>query len=127
MPHGGRGYLLHSEQYEGPDTPFRAGTHEAATLTCRHCNVVVVLNPQRRRDRGVCYRCNSYLCDACYGIRDRQGCYPVEEAVALARRFAPRGKVVLLSRGPHGEVLGDEIALAAQTRPYGGITLPGKD
>lgn len=36
---------------------------ESATVTCCHCNAVVVLNPQRTRPRGYCARCDAYVCD----------------------------------------------------------------
>src|SRR5690242_19633117 len=35
---------------------------EMAALTCSHCSVVVVLNPQRTRERKWCRRCGGYLC-----------------------------------------------------------------
>ena len=36
---------------------------ESATVTCSHCNVVVVLNPLRTRERGYCAKCDHYVCD----------------------------------------------------------------
>jgi hypothetical protein len=36
---------------------------EAATYTCRHCNVVVIMNPRRTRDRNVCRKCMAVVCD----------------------------------------------------------------
>ena len=36
---------------------------EMATVTCAHCNRVVVLNPERTRPRGFCVKCNHYICD----------------------------------------------------------------
>lgn len=36
---------------------------ESATITCAHCNVVVVLNPDRTRQRGYCRNCDHYVCD----------------------------------------------------------------
>ena len=43
---------------------------EAAALTCRHCGAHVVLNPERFRERGHCFKCSAdpakgYICDAC--------------------------------------------------------------
>ena len=38
---------------------------ELGTKSCAHCGGVVVLNPERTRDRGHCYKCNKYLCDPC--------------------------------------------------------------
>lgn len=42
------------------------GVFESATITCSHCQRVVVLNPLRTRDRGWCCKCDAYLCDWCY-------------------------------------------------------------
>ena len=41
---------------------------EAGTLTCCHCNSVVILNPLRIRERGHCRKCDAYICDnpACH-------------------------------------------------------------
>lgn len=48
------------------DNRISGGTlNECPTFTCNHCNSVVVMNPQRTRDRGYCRGCDSYLCDAC--------------------------------------------------------------
>lgn len=43
---------------------------EAASLTCRHCGTIVILNPERFRERGHCFKCSTdpakgYLCDNC--------------------------------------------------------------
>lgn len=40
------------------------GLFESATITCSHCQRVVVLNPQRTRERGYCAKCDHYICDA---------------------------------------------------------------
>lgn len=38
-------------------------TYESPTITCAHCNGVVVLNPDRKRPRNYCAKCNDYVCD----------------------------------------------------------------
>jgi len=38
---------------------------EAATQRCCHCPSVFIKNPLRTRERGHCYKCNGYICDAC--------------------------------------------------------------
>ncbi len=50
-----------------PGTPeIAAGaTFESATITCSHCHAIVVLNPDRSRDRHYCRRCDHYICDQC--------------------------------------------------------------
>jgi hypothetical protein len=37
----------------------------APTLGCPHCGAHVVLNPNRKRPRANCYKCNQYICDYC--------------------------------------------------------------
>jgi hypothetical protein len=36
-----------------------------ATAFCPHCGSHVVLNPERKRARNMCFSCNSYICDGC--------------------------------------------------------------
>jgi hypothetical protein len=36
---------------------------ESPTITCAHCNTIVVLNPLRTRARGYCAKCDAYVCD----------------------------------------------------------------
>lgn len=38
---------------------------EAPTYTCTHCQRVVVLNPDRSRERAYCRKCDAYICDGC--------------------------------------------------------------
>jgi len=38
---------------------------EGATNTCSHCNRVVVMNPDRTRQRAWCGACDHYICDVC--------------------------------------------------------------
>src|SRR5215470_1496886 len=39
---------------------------EAAILTCSHCDVRVIRNPLRERERATCLHCsNHYICDSC--------------------------------------------------------------
>jgi hypothetical protein len=47
------------------------GLFEAPTYTCSHCQYVVVMNPQRTRERAYCRGCDSYICDAC-GVKRAQ-------------------------------------------------------
>ncbi len=44
------------------------GLFEAATSTCSHCHAIVVMNPQRTRERAYCRKCDHYICDRCAGI-----------------------------------------------------------
>lgn len=67
------GYLL----VDHTDSPGLGGhlgagkKFQAATNTCSHCNKVVVMNPDRVRQRGYCYNCDHYICDAC-GVAMKQ-------------------------------------------------------
>jgi hypothetical protein len=36
---------------------------EAATYTCRHCQLIVIMNPNRQRERNVCRKCMAIVCD----------------------------------------------------------------
>lgn len=58
------GYLL-IDNRDAPGSPgVPAGAvFESATITCLHCNGVVVLNPNRKRPRGYCAKCGGYVCD----------------------------------------------------------------
>ena len=51
----------------------RGALFESATLTCSHCQRVVVLNPDRSRERGYCTKCDNYLCDQCALVRAQTG------------------------------------------------------
>ena len=36
---------------------------ECPTITCCHCNTVVIVNPHRTRARNHCRKCDAYVCD----------------------------------------------------------------
>ena len=38
---------------------------EADTYTCSHCERVVILNPDRKRERYKCGGCSHHICDDC--------------------------------------------------------------
>jgi hypothetical protein len=38
---------------------------EANTYTCTHCSAVVVMNPDRKRERYFCRGCTHHICDNC--------------------------------------------------------------
>ena len=44
--------------------------YQSATATCAHCNTIVVLRPERSRERGYCRKCNDYICDACVAEKE---------------------------------------------------------
>ncbi len=66
------------------DMPPRSGQglFEVPTYTCNHCPQVVVMNPLRRRPRGYCRKCDSYICDRCNGIlAATRECKPYEQVL----------------------------------------------
>lgn len=88
------GYLQSDNRAAG------GGNFEAATYTCTHCQRVVVLNPDRKRERYKCRGCNHLICDDCAVART---------AGAPCRTFAQ---------------LADEVMTAAEKMSAGGIALP---
>ncbi len=46
---------------------------EGATITCSHCQRMVVLNHDRTRERGYCPHCDHYICDQCNADRIAPG------------------------------------------------------
>ena len=51
-----------------PTTVSEGKVLEAATLTCAHCGTVVIVNPRRTRERGLCFQCMAYICDSCTAL-----------------------------------------------------------
>lgn len=49
------------------------GLYETKTYTCSHCTGVVLMNPERVRERAYCTGCDHYLCDRCGGVRAQNG------------------------------------------------------
>ena len=75
--HAKEGYLLIDNRESpgvSPEFVHRSGQnapiatsgtlYESATITCCHCNRVVILNPDRKRPRGYCAKCDHYVCDS---------------------------------------------------------------
>lgn len=54
------------------------GMEVRPTLTCSHCNNIVVLNPKRMRERHRCLKCMKFTCDPCRGSE----CVPINEIAA---------------------------------------------
>lgn len=92
---GGRGYLMVDNRASGGKLV------EMPTLTCAHCQKIVVLNPERKRTRGYCRKCDAFICDdracSCY-------CAPIERCVELAQKYPG---LPTLPRGYNGELLFD--------------------
>ena len=52
--------------------------YEWAVQCCGHCSKEVVLNPERKRERGWCACCDRYVCDTCKAVGE---CRPVEKMI----------------------------------------------
>ena len=65
----------------GTDAPVvgKNATFESATITCSHCQAVVILNPLRTRARGYCASCDHYVCDSVFC---NQGCRSFKKMLA---------------------------------------------
>lgn len=100
MPRGGKSYLLIQQTIEAPD--IHVVRNEMPTLTCVHCNCIVVLNPMRSRPRSWCMRCDAYVCDKRYCITE---CNPFTESLELS--VNNDGDDAYLLRGNEGEILFD--------------------
>ena len=62
------GYLMVDHRASpGLDKPGmgEGSIFEAPTLGCAHCATVVVMNPNRKRARAYCAKCDRYICDNC--------------------------------------------------------------
>ncbi len=77
------GYLMIDQRASPglPDTPGLGpgSVFEADTRTCNHCQIPVVMNPFRKRERFTCPKCNEYCCDICAaGYKENGICKPFE-------------------------------------------------
>jgi hypothetical protein len=61
--------LGYSPQHVGEGQLF-----ETKTNHCCHCGTVVIMNPDRIRERAKCQACNKYICDMC-GIAMKEPSY----------------------------------------------------
>ena len=62
------GYLI-IDHRASPGMPGLPPLLEAPTYTCRHCQRIVVMNPDRKRERAFCRGCNHRICDPCAAIK----------------------------------------------------------
>ena len=89
------GYLLIDHRAgEGVGEALAGGkVSEWPTYTCSHCQRIVVINPDRKRDRGYCPKCDHLVCDHCEGARVQSGgaCRPFEQIADEALERAIKG------------------------------------
>ena len=69
--------LTEAERIEArlsPLMPIGKGQRlEAPTFCCSHCDRIVVMNPLRNRERGLCFKCDRMICDACVTVQAISG------------------------------------------------------
>jgi len=71
----------------------RSAMLESATITCSHCQVIVILNPLRDRPRGYCAKCDAYVCDNPLCLRE---CHPFAKLMDDICERAIRGQEPLV-------------------------------
>ena len=75
----------------GPFT--RKGLYESATVTCHGCHAIVVLRPNRSRERYWCWKHDKYLCDTCAIRAKVHGCKPLNQVLDDLQTKAVRDQV----------------------------------
>jgi len=76
---------------------------EASTMTCDHCGVIVIKNPERERERGHCSSCDRYICDPCAVAHTQDGFCRTKAKVAdhtLEQNFRTDAGMAPLSHLP---------------------------
>lgn len=62
------GYLL-IDHRNSPGIKGLPPVLEIATFTCKHCQRIVIKNPDRQRERTFCRGCQHLICDNCAAIK----------------------------------------------------------
>lgn len=66
----------------GKTMPVGSKLIQRSTITCSHCERIVILNPDRTRSRAYCPKCDHYLCDECEVTRVVTGvCKPFKQVI----------------------------------------------
>lgn len=96
----GLGYLEIDHRATPAELPPGTPRHfEADTYTCSHCQYVVVMNPNRVRERYKCHGCNHHICDNCAAkMAAGEGCLPfaklLEEKMEETARQVASGLIL---------------------------------
>lgn len=77
---------------------------EAATITCHHCGMGYIKNPERVRPRAHCRPCDHYICDFCDIERNEPG--------YVHMPFKQKADLIM-NLSLHGETLGSPLELVA--------------
>lgn len=94
--------LIRASNPAAADLPpsLGVGLFEAPTITCSHCQVIVVLNPLRNRERPFCMKCNHYICDGCGAIMAQtKACKPFREFIEEVQEQAVRAEQLQQAAG----------------------------
>jgi hypothetical protein len=73
LPRGLGYYEVDQRNVHAPLPPGTQRHFEADTYTCTHCQFVVVMNPERKRERYKCGGCNHHICDGCAALKAAGG------------------------------------------------------
>src|SRR6266699_4334160 len=93
-----------------PELAKEGKTYEAPTYTCPHfpCGAVVLINPNRQRERAFCRSCNAYICDDCA----REALHPdfVHITMDEAREKVKSGRYTIVRVGNSAKLVKQETA-----------------
>jgi hypothetical protein len=84
----------------GPALPPGAGRgmFEAPTITCSHCQTVLIVNPLRTRERAYCAKCDHYICDGCGTVLAASGvCRPFAQIIAETQEAAMKAAPIIIA------------------------------
>jgi hypothetical protein len=77
----------------GKTMPVGSALIQRSTITCSHCERIVVLNPDRARSRGYCPKCDRHVCDECETVRVVTGvCRPFKQVIDEFVEDVERGR-----------------------------------
>lgn len=73
------------------------GFFECPTITCSHCQQVLVVNPLRTRERAYCRGCDHYICDRCAAVLTKTGkCRTFKQIIEERQEAAEHGQTLII-------------------------------
>lgn len=78
----------------GPVVP-NGEIFKAPTVTCVHCQRIVIINPMRTRPRSYCQKCDDYQCDHCAALECRPFAKVIDTVLERASKGLPIGDLWL--------------------------------
>ena len=83
------GLSAEEEHAQGLPPGAGRGLTELPTYTCSHCQRVVIMNPQRTRERAYCRKCDHYICDQCGAVAAKtKECKTFEQTIEETQELA---------------------------------------